>query len=210
MIDELGFDVWSFGCVLIDIFTQEPAWQLELSVEEICKLHSMKLFPFVPSDITGLLRDIVMRCLERNHDQRIKIDELTYTLGVYFESESNNNAHNQVNNIYNTPSENRQLNGISNFINELDLLSVKISSLITDDLMERTTQLKNLLEDSHNNSIKRYTENYTVIKEMLSEMSVAKIEKLDTVKENLMKNLLEMQQFYGNATRDIIEGKICK
>jgi hypothetical protein len=74
--------------------------------------------------------------------------------------------------------------------------------------MDRTIQLKNTVEDSHANSIKRYTENYTIIREMLSEMSIAKIEKLDNIKDKIMENLLTMQDYYGNATRDILEGII--
>jgi hypothetical protein len=73
--------------------------------------------------------------------------------------------------------------------------------------MDRTISLKNTVEDSHANSIKRYTENYTIIKEMLSEMSIAKIEKLDTVKDKLMENLFSMEGYYESATRDIIEAQ---
>jgi serine/threonine protein kinase len=112
LIDELGFDIWSFGCTLIDIFSKEPIWQLEFTVEEIYKLHGMKLYPFIPSDITGLLKDIIERCLERDHEKRIKIDELMYILNIFFESskyvfnigDSKHmfNSSNNVNNI-NTP-----------------------------------------------------------------------------------------------------------
>jgi hypothetical protein len=87
------------------------------------------------------------------------------------------------------------------------MLSVKVNSLITDDLMDRTISLKNTIEDGHNSYLNRYTENYTIIKEMLSEMSMAKIEKLDIIRDRLMEKMLSMQDYYGNATRDILEGK---
>jgi hypothetical protein len=71
---------------LIDIFSNESIIQLEFTPEEVYKLHNLKLFPFIPSDIVGLMRDITERCLERNHEKRIRIDELVYTINVYFET----------------------------------------------------------------------------------------------------------------------------
>ncbi len=87
LIEELCFDVWSFGCLLIDIFSKEqPLFRLNLSLEEVYKLHGMNLFPTIPNDINGLIKDIISRCLDRNHENRIKIEELMLNLNIYFDN----------------------------------------------------------------------------------------------------------------------------
>lgn len=87
LIEELCFDIWSFGCLLIDIFSREmPIYKQNLSIEEIYKLHNINLFPVIPDDITGLLKDIISKCLDRNPDTRIKIDELMEHLNILFDN----------------------------------------------------------------------------------------------------------------------------
>jgi serine/threonine protein kinase len=87
LIEELCYDVWSFGCLIIDIFSkEEPIFRLNLSLEEVYKLHNMNIFPNIPNDINGLLKDIVTRCLDRNHEKRIKIEELVLNMKIFFEN----------------------------------------------------------------------------------------------------------------------------
>jgi DNA-binding ferritin-like protein (Dps family) len=72
--------------------------------------------------------------------------------------------------------------------------------------MDKTLNLKNNIEGGHENTIEKITDNYTIIKQYLSEYSMFKVEMLDKFKEKILSNILQMQQFYGIAMGDIIEG----
>lgn len=86
LVEELNFDIWSYGCILIDIFSKDPLYKLNMSPEEIYKMHSLNLFPVIPNDINGLLKDIITRCLDKNPGTRITIEELMQNIKILFEN----------------------------------------------------------------------------------------------------------------------------
>jgi hypothetical protein len=101
---------------------------------------------------------------------------------------------------------NYELKQTADFVNKLDIVLQDINILITDELMDRTIQMKNNVEGCHENSIKKLSENFTSIREGLSELSVYKVEMLDKMKEKILSSILSMQAFYGAAMGDILEG----
>jgi serine/threonine protein kinase len=87
LTEELNYDIWSFGCILIDIFSKEdPIFRQNRSLEELFKLHTINMFPVIPKDITGLLRDIIVKCLDRNYETRISINELMENLNILLDN----------------------------------------------------------------------------------------------------------------------------
>ena len=102
---------------------------------------------------------------------------------------------------------NSSLKEIHDYIHILDDKLTQMNNLITDDLMDRTIYLKNTVEGAEENSIKRLSENFTLIKELLSEHSMQKIEILDKFKEKILSNILQMQQYYGLAMSEFVDGK---
>ena len=84
-----------------------------------------------------------------------------------------------------------------------------MNNIVTEDLMDKTILLKNIVEGGHDNSVKKITQNYTDIKEALSEISMFKIEYLDRFKEKILKNILDMQEYYGQAMSDFVDCKQC-
>lgn len=87
LTEELPYDIWSFGCILLDLFCKkDPIYKLNLSEEEIRKMHEIEAFPIVTDEITGFLREIILKCLERVPDKRINIDELVESLSVFLQN----------------------------------------------------------------------------------------------------------------------------
>ncbi len=83
LIEDISHDIWSFGCILIDLFSKEqPIFKQNLNFNELQKLHDNNLFPIIPNDINGILKDIVSKCLERNFQERISISELSENLNI--------------------------------------------------------------------------------------------------------------------------------
>ena len=82
--DELPYDIWSFGCILIDLFAQkEQIFKQKINEEELRKMHEIEAFPIISDEISGFLREIVLKCLERDPEKRIKIDELQESLFIF-------------------------------------------------------------------------------------------------------------------------------
>ncbi len=89
-VEDISHDIWSFGCLLIDIFSKErQVFKYNLTGEELAKLHEINLFPEIPDDLSGVLRDIVTKCLEKNYQERIRIQELSDNLNVLLDILSN-------------------------------------------------------------------------------------------------------------------------
>jgi serine/threonine protein kinase len=82
-------DIWSYGCILIDIYSKEnPIFKINITMKEI--LESKK-FPLIPKDITGLMKDIISRCLDPNYETRINITELDTLMNVFLDNSNKTN-----------------------------------------------------------------------------------------------------------------------
>jgi serine/threonine protein kinase len=199
----------------------QPIYKLKFEIQELRNLHDKKAFPLIPNDINILLRDIISKCLERDHNNRINITELSYNLNILLDNITRSNykqitldeslmedVKNKKNDSLLEPfsSTNSKLQETWNFINKLDTEINQISHIITNEIMDKTLNLKNNIEGGHENTIEKITDNYTIIKQYLSEYSMFKVEMLDKFKEKILSNILQMQQFYGIAMGDIIEG----
>ena len=87
MAEDISFDIWSFGCMLIDIFSKEqPIFKLNLTNDELNKLYENKKFPYIPDDINNLLKDIISKCLDYDYMNRITISELSENLNILFDN----------------------------------------------------------------------------------------------------------------------------
>jgi len=87
LVEDITHDIWSFGCLLIDLFSKDQQiFKLDLTYEELYKLHNNNLFPSIPSYINGLLKDIISKCLERNYQDRIGIEELSENLNILLDT----------------------------------------------------------------------------------------------------------------------------
>ncbi len=89
----------------------------------------------------------------------------------------------------------------------MDTALTQMNNVVTDELMEKTIYLKNTVESGHDKAVRKITQNYTDIKEILSEISMFKIEVLDRFKDKILKNTLHMQEYYGIAMSDFVDGK---
>lgn len=49
-------------------------------------MHEIEAFPIISDEISGFLREIVLKCLERDPEKRIKIDELQESLTIFLKS----------------------------------------------------------------------------------------------------------------------------
>jgi|LauGreDrversion4_2_1035121.scaffolds.fasta_scaffold265148_3 serine/threonine protein kinase len=82
-------DIWSYGCILIDIYSKEnPIFKINITKKEILEGNK---FPLIPKDITGLMKDIISRCLDPNYETRINITELDTLMNVFLDNSNKSN-----------------------------------------------------------------------------------------------------------------------
>ncbi|XP_074643836.1 mitogen-activated protein kinase kinase kinase 1-like [Tubulanus polymorphus] len=66
-------DIWSIGCVMIEMVTAKPPWgasDLSNHLALIFKIASATKPPPVPDYVSPPVRDLILRCFEKNPDER--------------------------------------------------------------------------------------------------------------------------------------------
>lgn len=73
-------DIWSLGCVVLEMFAGKRPWSNEAVVSAIYKIGKTKLSPPIPKDIQPLMsaaaKDFIARCFTIDPDQRPTAKEL--------------------------------------------------------------------------------------------------------------------------------------
>ena len=87
LLEDISHDIWSFGCLLIDLFSKDhQIFKQNFTYDELSKLHNLNLYPDIPNDINGVLRDIITKCLDKNYQERITIAELSENLNILLDT----------------------------------------------------------------------------------------------------------------------------
>jgi serine/threonine protein kinase len=204
---DIKIDIWSFGCILIDIFSKEnPIYRINITKNEII---SGKKFPVIPKDITGLLRDIISRCLDTNYETRINIFELDNIMTVFFDNNNKtNNAELEkrisIKSLYLV--NNKELRDMNEYIDGLDSRITSISKAITEDFQENAQLMKRQMISINEDINAKINDNYSMIKVQLQEIVHKKFEFLNLFYDKIHENVMLMQQSNGECMSDNIEG----
>ena len=69
-------DIWSLGCVVLEMFAGQRPWSNEAVISAIYKIGKTKMAPPIPADIGADARDFLDRCFTINSAQRPTASEL--------------------------------------------------------------------------------------------------------------------------------------
>lgn len=72
-------DIWSFGCVLIEMVTGKMPWEnhhFENPIVAIMKIGTSNEIPEIPIGISKELKRFIEKCLVRDQNKRAGVDEL--------------------------------------------------------------------------------------------------------------------------------------
>lgn len=203
-----SYDIWSFGCLLIDIFSRDsPLIQTNFTRDQIISGILNGTFPSIPKDINSLLNDIISRCLNTNFLNRISIDELSANLRVYINefSENANSMNDDPDSIDESICQNPLLKDNYVYTTKIDKDINNVSKLINEQLQEKVQNLKKNISSYEEITTKKIEENYSSIINYLNKMKKTQLETLDKFKNRLLTNILMMQDYYSNAMEDIID-----
>ncbi|KAJ1382656.1 Protein kinase domain [Sesbania bispinosa] len=77
---EAPLDIWSFGCIVLEMLTGYPAWRDEMKTEEdvMLKVGIMKKAPEIPLGLSDGCIDFLNKCFALDPSQRWTAEKLMY------------------------------------------------------------------------------------------------------------------------------------
>lgn len=69
-------DIWSLGCVMLEMFAGQRPWSNEAVVSAIYKIGKTKLAPPIPNDLSSEAKDFLNRCFTTDSQKRPTAEEL--------------------------------------------------------------------------------------------------------------------------------------
>lgn len=82
-------DIWSLGCVVLEMFAGQRPWSNEAVVSAIYKIGKTKLAPPIPEELSGEAKDFLNKCFTTDSEKRPTAEELLRHL--FMEIDSNYN-----------------------------------------------------------------------------------------------------------------------
>jgi len=94
-----------------------------------------------------------------------------------------------------------------NFYCDAERKFLKMTNKINNDINEKNILLKNNVESIHDECITKISENYTQIKQIISEAVTYKIEASDKIDEKIREKILIFQQKTATLLYEICDSK---
>ena len=200
--EDLNYDLWSFGCLLIDMYsTENPIYNIEMNEDELSKNICNGNFPKIPNDISPLLQNILFRCFEKDYIKRINIDEFANNMKIFFDFEVQN-IQNEKNQIFEFDYENK-LKDCFDFAKKMDNIMSTASSMINsvylneiDDLLDN---INNCYDNCLNNLENNFKKSYNKLQRIYEENTII----LNSFKEKSINKILIMKQYFQVALIEI-------
>ena len=220
---DISYDIYSFGCILIDLFsTDQNSSIIKKTYDEYEDYINDILedkYPNIPSDFNYLLQEIIKRCINKDPNQRIKINELYYNLNILldylsiFNNKDNNKSDkNNINNLnidlkneeLIENKQNIQFKNLYNFSKEINLESIKYED-IDNKLKEQIEKIKKDLDNGYKNSLIQLDKLKEKLKSKIDEV-INKNEGLITSFYNKnLENIIYFINLLSNSMTDIID-----
>ena len=136
----LKSDIWSLGCLIIELISNKPAWGSEsTNIKYIMDALRKKQRPRYPENISDNLKEFLDKCLEINEKKRLSAEEL---LADKFLSEEKINNYNCDN---------------KNFYDEIkESIKKKRTELFESTLLRKATSIKESLRKKNAEERKKF------------------------------------------------------
>ena len=200
--DDLNYDLWSFGCLLIDMYsTESPIYDMEITQDELSKNICNGNFPKIPNDISPLLQNLIKRCLERDYIKRINIEELTNNMKIYFENEIQN-YQNEQNQISEFDIDNK-LKDCFDFAKRMDNTMSTSSSMINSVYLSEVNDLLDSVNNCYDNCMFNLESNFKNSVNNLQKIYEENKIILNSFKEKCINKILIMKEYFQVALIEI-------
>lgn len=213
-------DIWSYGCTVIDVFSdKQPVYKMNISVNDLYRLHEYGGFPTLPTDITGFLRDIVVKCLEVSLSKRIKISELVSNINIYVKNSTailandgkTSNAINKISNL-DLCRKDSNLNNLHSFIKQRESTLTWVRDLISEEIMAYTVSSKDMVGDVFQRSFSTLNEKLNYLNTEINSFCNSNLKVMTLIKEKILEKVISIQEIVAGASSQIFqtEGVLCE
>ena len=200
--DDLNYDLWSFGCLLIDMYSTEcPIYDMEITQDELSKNICNGNFPKIPNDISPLLQNLIKRCLERDYIKRINIEELANNMKIFFENEIQN-YQNELNQISEFDIDNK-LKDCFDFAKRMDNTMSTSSSMINSVYLSEIDNLVDCVNNCYDNCLSNLENNFKNCLNNLQKIYEENKIILNSFKEKCTNKILIMKEYFQVALIEI-------
>ena len=220
-----SYDIYSFGCILIDLFSNDMnktilAKSFKKYDDYIIEIKENE-YPKIPDNLNFLLEEIIKNCINKDPDQRIKINELYYNLNILLDNlkqkleeentdislnDNNNIIFNISNNELIENEQNLKFKNLYNFSNEINIDSIKYEK-IDNELKIKIEKLKNDLDNGYKTSFSELDKLKEKLKLKIDEVINKNKEIIKSFYEKTLENIIYFLNLLSNSMTDIIDIK---
>ena len=197
--EDLNYDLWSFGCILIDFYSENKINDKKFEFDEIKNLISNGKFPQIPNDINPLMLNIIYRCLERNYEKRIKIDELVNNMKIYFENKQNFNENFNVFDKNFDP----KLKNYYFLCQKIDDEMFNISMNINSNFFYEINYMIESINEFEKMCLNKLNENYKILIKSFEKQFEFNKEIINLFKERMLNKILIMKEYFNVTLKEI-------
>lgn len=172
----------------------------------------MKSFPSIPSDVTGLLKDIISKCLVYDYQDRMELFQLKQNMILFFSTDSLTDEDMKIPKEEDVTEQliknNPLLSQRFSKINENALLLTEMSRLLSDQYLDEIKEKKdsvNLLKDR---SLTSLSENNSNIKNKLTAICLRYKNLVDELYDFLINRIAKTQQKLNDVLHEVLESGI--
>ena len=205
-IDDISYDIWSFGCILLDIFSEESK-VYSYNINNIDNFKNLLIngqFPdYSKENFHPILKNLLMKCLDRNIEKRVKYKELDSELKSFVEYFLSNDVDITKINVDDNKNISERLSPYYNFVvNNEPKINFKLDD-INNNLLEKSSVCQKTINEIFETEKKTFNSNIDIMIKTLKEDATLKQKIILKIKEELSKLIGELKQLLIFAIGDI-------
>ena len=204
-----SFDIYSFGCLLIDIFNEKnykiiySDFEYDYYLNEIPKGNFPKIY-----DSNKIIYAIIYRCLEKDIKTRMKIQELKINLGIFLKNFSRINIISSMNNeneeLYNDFLEGDDIKENYKYAIELDKKILDVNDFVNGQLQENIIALKNNLLNIQDNCSISIDNFNSQINTQLDKYYESHKNYIEIFGSKMLENFINLQDYCTDLLDDLV------
>ena len=204
-----SYDIYSFGCLLIDIFGEKnykiiySDFEYDYYINEIPKGNFPKI-----DESNKILYAIIYRCLDKDIKTRMKINELKTNLGIFLKTFSRINIISSINKedeeLYQDFLEGDDIKENYKYADELDKKILDVNDFVNGQLQDNIIALKNNLlniQDSCSISIDNFNNQ---INEQLNKYYQSHKNYIELFGSKMLENFINLQNYCSDLLDDLV------
>lgn len=204
-VEDMAYDIWSFGCILLDIFSdlQNVNTEIKKKKEEIKEDIINGNYPYISPKMSPIVASLIMKCLNKKYEERIKIEELEKEYKLFIDSAD-------MENISLTSIEIKDENKVKSlspyyfFIQENEKETAAENQLINTELLEKSEIYLKGINAIHSEAETELQLRLEFIEKTIKSTFKLKEDILEKIQITLINKLCNIKQLLIEAVGDIM------